>query len=159
MIVVYEMEYLYPVNEKTSIQMISYSSQYQDEYKRIYNQCYHEMRQALNIKPIDFIQDDSFFESGMDKVYLLLSDEELIGSVALKDNEIDDLIVNVEKQHQGYGKQILLWALDNIKSEKIILHVAEWNKKAIELYKKTGFEIVNTINIDNDNLQNYSILK
>ena len=151
MIVVYEMEYLNPVNEKTSIQMISYSSQYQSEYKRIYNQCYYEMRKALNIEPFEFIQDDSFFESGMDKVYLLLSDEGIIGSVALKDNEIDDLIVNENKQHQGYGKQILLWALDNIKSEKIILHVAEWNKKAIELYKKTGFEIVNTINIDNEN--------
>jgi ribosomal protein S18 acetylase RimI-like enzyme len=151
MIVVYEMEYLNPVNEKTSIQMISYSSQYQGEYKRIYNQCYYEMRKALNIEPFEFIQDDSFFESGMDKVYLLLSDEGIIGSVALKDNEIDDLIVNENKQHQGYGKQILLWALDNIKSEKIVLHVAEWNKKAIELYKKTGFEIVNTINIDNEN--------
>ena len=66
------------------------------------------------------------------------------------DNEIDDLIVNVKYQSRGFGKQILLWALENTKSEKIILHVAEWNKKAIELYKKNGFEIVNTIKINND---------
>ena len=84
----------------------------------------------------------------MDKVFLLLCNEEIIGSVALKDNEIDDLIVNVKYQSQGYGRQILLWALENIKSEKIILHVAEWNKKAIELYRKNGFEIVNTISIN-----------
>ena len=148
--IAYEMEYLHPTDEKTSIKMIPYSPRYQEEYKRIYNQCYHEMRKALDIKPFDFIQDDSFFESGMDKVFLLLSDGTIIGSVALKDNEIDDLIVNVNYQNQGYGKQILLWALENIKSEKIILHVAKWNKKAVRLYKKTGFELVNTIYIDND---------
>ena len=148
MFLVYEMEYLHPVNDKTSIQMIPFSSKYQEEYKRIYNQCYHEMRQSLKIEPVDFIQDNSFFESGMDKVFLLLCNEEIIGSVALKDNEIDDLIVNVKYQSQGYGKQILLWALENIKKEKIILHVAEWNKKAIELYRKNGFEIVNTISIN-----------
>ena len=148
--IVYEMEYLHPADEKSSIKMIPYSPQYQEEYKRIYNQCYHEMRKALDIKPFDFIQDDSFFESSMDKVFLLLSNRSIIGSVALKNYEIDDLIVNVKNQNQGYGKQILLWALENIKSEKIFLHVAEWNKKAVRLYKKTGFEIVNTIHIDND---------
>ena len=142
------MQYLHPVNEKSSIQMIPYSSKYQEEYKRIYNQCYHEMRKELGIKPFDFIQDDSFFKSGMEKVFLLLCDGEIIGSVALKDDEIDDLIVDIKNQNQGYGKQILLWALEHINSEKIILHVAEWNKKAIELYKKNGFEIVNTIKID-----------
>ena len=150
MIIVFEMEYLHHVYEKSSIQMIPYSSQYQKEYKRIYNQCYHEMRESLNIQPVDYIQDDSFFEFGIDKVFLLLSDEEIIGSVKLLDNEIDDLIVNVKYQSRGFGKQILLWALENTKSEKIILHVAEWNKKAIELYKKNGFEIVNTIKINND---------
>ena len=148
MITVYEMQYLHHVNEKSSIQMIPYSSKYQEEYKRIYNQCYHEMRKELGIKPFDFIQDDSFFKSGMEKVFLLLCDGEIIGSVALKDDEIDDLIVDIKNQNQGYGKQILLWALEHINSEKIILHVAEWNKKAIELYKKNGFEIVNTIKID-----------
>ena len=148
MITVYEMQYLHPVNEKSSIQMIPYSSKYQEEYKQIYNQCYHEMRKELGIKPFDFIQDDSFFASGMDKVFLLLSDGKIIGSVALKDDEIDDLIVEIKNQNQGYGKQILLWALEHINSEKIILHVAEWNKKAIELYRKNGFEIVNTIKID-----------
>ena len=150
MFLVYEMEYLHPVSDKTSIQMIPFSSKYQEEYKRIYNQCYHEMRQSLKIEPVDFIQDNSFFESGMGKVFLLLCNDEIIGSVALKDNEIDDLIVNVKYQSQGYGKQILLWALENIKKEKIILHVAEWNKKAIELYRKNGFEIINTIKIDNE---------
>lgn len=141
MVLAYEMEYKNPVSEKSAVELIPYSSEYREKYKVMYNECYHEMREALNIKPYDFIQDDSFFDSGMDEVYLLVNGNEIIGSVALKSDEIDDLIVNCKYQGQGYGKQILLWALDHIGSERIILHVADWNKRAIGLYEKTGFVI------------------
>lgn len=109
--------------------------------------CYHEMREALSIKPYDFIQDDSFFESGMDSVYLLIKKGILIGSVALKGNEIDDLIVAPEYQGHGIGRAILLWALEHISNELIILHVADWNKRAIQLYKNCGFEITDTFEL------------
>lgn len=143
----HKMEYVRPVTEKTGISLVPYDPKYQDQYKRIYNVCYHEMREALDIKPYDFIQDDSFFREGMENVYLLINSDELIGSVALKGSEIDDLIVAPEHQNKGFGKQILLWALENIRSEKIILHVAQWNQKAISLYEKNGFEITETFEI------------
>ncbi len=141
----YKMEYLHSTDERTDIVLVKYSLEYKEEYKRIYNECYHEMRAALDIKPYDFIQDDTFFDEGMDDVYLLLSDHEIIGSVALKNDEIDDLIVNKKYQGKGYGKNLLLWALENIHAERVVLHVASWNEKAINLYKKTGFEITETI--------------
>lgn len=141
----YEMEYMNPVYEKSTIELVPYSSIYQEQYKKIYNECYHEMREALEIEPYDFIQDDSFFETGMDKVYILFDKEDIIGSVALKDSEIDDLIVNRKYQGLGYGRQILLWALEHINAEKVILHVADWNEKAVRLYKNNGFQITNTI--------------
>lgn len=61
----YEMEYIHPVSERASIQMVRYSAEYLNAYKRIFNECYHKMREGLNIHPYDFIQDDSFFESGI----------------------------------------------------------------------------------------------
>ena len=143
----HKMEYLRPVTERSCVTMVSYDPKYQDQYKRMYNACYHEMREALDIKPYDFIKNDSFFGEGMDNVYLLVENDELVGSVALKGSEIDDLIVAPQFQNKGYGKQILLWALENIRSEKIILHVAEWNRKAISLYEKNGFEITETFEI------------
>ena len=143
----HKMEYLRPVTEKAAVMLVPYVPKYQEQYRRMYNACYHEMREALDIRPYDFIQDDSFFSSGTNNVYLLVKDEELIGSVALKGSEIDDLIVAPEFQNKGYGKQILLWALENIKSEKIILHVAQWNRKAISLYERNGFEITETFEI------------
>ena len=141
MVLAYEMEYRNPVSERSSVDLIPYTSEYREMYKVMYNECYHEMREALDIQPYDFIQNDSFFNSGMDEVYLLVKDREIIGSVALKSDEIDDLIVNPKYQRQGYGKQILLWALEHMNSERIILHVADWNKRAINMYKKNGFEI------------------
>ena len=145
--VAFTMEYKYPVDERSSVELIPYSKEYQDKYKRIYNECYHEMREQLNIEPYDFIQDDTFFSTGMDAVYLLLENDEIIGSVAIKGEEIDDLIVNPKFQGKGYGKQMLLWALEHVDTERVILHVAEWNKRAVNLYTKNGFEIIETIPI------------
>ncbi|MBO4311002.1 MAG: GNAT family N-acetyltransferase [Lachnospiraceae bacterium] len=142
MILAYTMEYKNPVEEKSSVRLIPYSCEYQEQYKSIYNKCYHEMREALDIKPFDFIQDDSFFDLGMENVYILLNGNEIIGSVALKGVEIDDLIVSPKYQGKGYGKKILLWALENIHSYHIILRVAAWNKRAISLYEKNGFEVI-----------------
>lgn len=42
--------------------------------------------------------------------------EELIGSVACYGNEIDDLFVVGAYRHKGYGKQLLIWAMDHIAS-------------------------------------------
>ena len=149
MITVYKMEYKHISDDKSNIEMVRYSSEYREKFKSIYNECYHKMRKALGIQPYDFIQDDSFFESNMDNVYLLLDKEVIIGSVTLKGDEIDDLIVNSKYQGKGFGRKILLWALEHIKTEKIILHVAAWNEQAINLYKNTGFEIIETITINN----------
>ena len=143
----YEMKYTHPVTERAEVTLVPYSSGYQEAYRKMYNACYHEMREALDIKPYDFIQEDSFFDEGMEAVYLLLDEDRLIGSVALKGEEMDDLIVAPEYQGQGYGKQILLWALEHMHGEQILLHVAEWNQRAIRLYQEYGFEITETIKI------------
>ena len=68
----------------------------------------------------------------------------MIGSVACYGNEIDDLIVKQSEQGKGYGKKLLLWALNHIResnSDPITLHVAEWNEGALKLYENTGFKV------------------
>ena len=66
----YEMTFTGPVTEKSDVVLVPYSKEYQEQYKKLYNGCYHGMREALGIKPFDFIQDDSFFAQGMENVYL-----------------------------------------------------------------------------------------
>ena len=143
----HEMRLVNPVEAKSTCSLVPYSSEYQEAYKKMYNSCYHEMREALNIEPYDFIQDDSFFDSKMDFVYCLLKEGILVGSVALKRNEIDDLLVAPDYQGRGIGRDILLWAIEHISAEPVILHVADWNKRAIRLYESLGFEIIKTFEI------------
>ena len=144
-IIAYEMKLNKSKVDAPNISCIPFPKPYFEEYKRIYNECFYDMRKALDIEPYDFLHD---YEQIVDKsadIFLLVDKEEIIGSVACYGNEIDDLIVNHKFQKQGYGKQLLLWAIQHIRErndEPITLHVADWNQGAIMLYEKCGFEIV-----------------
>ncbi len=144
-IIAYEMILNKSINDLPLISCIPFQKQYYERYKRIYNECFFDMRKTLDIEPHNFLNN---YEQIVDKVadiYLLVDKEEIIGSVACYGNEIDDLIVSQKFQRQGYGKQLLLWAIWHIRersNEPITLHVAEWNQRAVALYEKYGFEIV-----------------
>ena len=71
---------------------------------------------------------------GMDAVCLLA-----------EGGEIDDLLVNRRFQGRGYGRKILLWALERRKHARAVLHVAQWNQRALRLYESMGFEVTETI--------------
>lgn len=114
---------------------------------KIYNACFYEMRKSLDIEPYNFLSDYKQIREKCKDIFLLISEEEMIGSVACYGNEIDDLIVNQKFQNKGYGKQLLLWGMNHIRqnsNEPILLHVAKWNEKAFMLYEKVGFNITNT---------------
>jgi len=144
-IIAYEMQLNKSITDAPDISCIPFQEQYFEEYKRIYNECFYEMRKALDIEPYNFLHDYKQIVDKSADIYLLVDNEEIIGSVACYGNEIDDLIVNPGFQRQGYGKQLLLWAIWHIRErnhEPITLHVAEWNQRAVALYEKYGFEIV-----------------
>ena len=145
-ILVYEMKYVKDDIEKTSISCIPFEQKYFQQYMKIYNACFYEMRKSLDIEPYDFLSDYKQIGEKSKDIFLLVSGEEMIGSVACYGSEIDDLIVNQKFQNKGYGKQILLWGMNRIRqisNEPVLLHVAKWNEKDIRLYEKVGFDITN----------------
>ena len=108
------------------------------------------MREALDVKPYNFLSDYKQIENNTSNIFMLMDKNEIIGSVACYGNEVDDLIVNKKYQHNGYGKQLLLWAMKYIRqnnNEPITLHVAKWNENALSLYNKVGFQVTNTIKV------------
>lgn len=146
-ILAYEMQFNREIIEPDNIQCIAFENSYFEEYMKIYNECFFEMRKALDIKPYDFLSDYEQIVSKVQDIYLLLNENEIIGSVACYGNEIDDLIVNKKYQNKGYGRQLLLWGMHHIRrynNEPIILHVADWNQNALRLYENIGFKITNT---------------
>ncbi len=105
------------------------------------------MRAALQLSPVDCCYNEDELEHKKDNIYILETDGELIGSVAIYGNEIDDLIVRKSRQRMGYGKSLLRFAVSHMQNNDIspiTLHVADWNQGAIRMYLKNGFVVVRT---------------
>ena len=147
-IIVYEMKYeKEAVDFNMGVSCVPFEPMYYEEYMQVYNECFYPMRKALEIEPYNFLNRYDQIENKIKDMYLLMEHDKMIGSVACYGNEIDDLIVNKKFQRKGYGRQLLLWAMQHIRennNEPITLHVAEWNQRAMELYQKIGFEISKT---------------
>ena len=131
----------------SEISCTPFDRHYLEQYKSEYNAAFRPMREALDIRPYDWYHDSGKILNKASDIYILTVDNELIGSVACYGNEIDDLFVSGGYRHKGYGRQLLIWAMDHIAScgyGEMIIHVAEWNQNAVRMYKNEGFEIVKT---------------
>lgn len=144
---VYEMRRSCKEIPAAGICCIPFDKQYLEQYKTGYNAAFRPMREALGIKPYDWYHDSNGILEKSADLFILVEGETLIGSVACYGNEIDDLFVAEEYRNKGYGKQLLIWAMDKIASsgcDEMILHVAEWNQSAVQMYLNEGFRIVKT---------------
>ena len=118
--------------------------QYKEQYEKAYNEAFFPMRKALNIKPYEWFSNGGAKLIVKPDVYVLIENNNLIGSVGCYRNEVDDLFVNPSYMKNGYGRKLLVWAMNHIKEQghkKIVLHVAEWNEAAIKMYLNEGFII------------------
>lgn len=141
-IIAYKMEYIDNKIYDPVIEMNPVSLELYGEYEKVYNECFFEMRKELEIKPYNFYSSIEQIKDKIKNIFILMDSEEIIGSVTCCGSEIDDLFVNKKHQGKGYGKQILLWAINYINEKNgkpIFLHVAKYNEKALNLYKDNGF--------------------
>lgn len=135
------------IEDKIGIECIRFDELFFEEYKLIYNECFYEMRKSLDIKPYNFLSDYIQIHDKTKDIFLLIDKDRLVGSVACYGNEIDDLFVAKKYQGRGIGRQLLLWGMRYIRSKNnlpILLHVAAWNKKTVQLYESVGFTITKT---------------
>lgn len=143
--VVYEMQTnIAKIENKIGIECIHFDKRIFEEYKRVYNECFYEMRKSLDLKPFRFLSNYTQIQSKSKYMFLLIDNDHLVGSVACYGNEVDDLFVDKKYQGRGIGRQLILWAMRYIRSKNnfpILLHVAAWNKKAVQLYESVGFTI------------------
>lgn len=125
----------------------NYADEDYEEYKRIYEDCFSEMRAALGLFPVNCCDGREALLKKAKDIFLLKVSGKMVGSVAIYGNEIDDLIVAKEFQGKGCGTALLRFAvarMQNAGVEPIQLHVADWNRNAMALYLKNGFQIVKT---------------
>ena len=140
----YEMYFDGAIPLKADIDCVPLSENRFEEYLLLYNECFYPMRRSLDIRPYNWYSDISQIAERADDVFLLIENGRIEGSVACCGNEIDDLIVRHSERGRGYGKKLLLWAMDHIRKSghrEIVLHVAERNQAAVNMYRRAGFVI------------------
>ena len=147
---VFEMQYAGADVGPSGITCTPFEAERFQEYKEIYNACFYEMRKDLDRKPYNYLESVEQLGEKAEEIMLLIENDEIVGSVACYGDEVDDLIVNQKFQRQGYGRKLLLYGMERIRSKSeapITLHVTEWNRYAARMYQKVGFEITKTITI------------
>ena len=90
-IIAHEMQFHKKAIEPSRIQCIPFETSYFEEYMKIYNACFYEMRKTLDIEPYNFLHNYEQIASKVHDIYLFVNENEIIGSVACYGNEIDDL--------------------------------------------------------------------
>lgn len=141
---IYEMKYKGALRD-SSLSVITFDKKYYNRYKELINNCYYEMREALNIKPYKgFCPSLEDLIEERDTIFLLMDEDEIIATASCEDNEVSNVAVNLKYQNRGYGRKILDYVISYLQKQgyyTIKLTVLKWNKKAIALYKSAGFEI------------------
>lgn len=84
----------------------------------------------------------------VNETYLYMVNDKVAGFIHVQNlfDEVDivNLVINKKYRRLGYASQLLNFIINRNLSKKILLEVNSKNTKAINLYKKFGFEIVNT---------------
>lgn len=143
-IVAYEMSFKGALEYQDDVSCVPFEEKYWKEYMQVYNACFYDMRKDLEVEPINFYSDYFQMRDKADNTFLCLQDGMIAGAVSCYGNEVDDLIVRKSFQGNGLGRKLLLWGMNRIREQgydEMVLHVAEWNKNAVGLYLKTGFEV------------------
>ena len=149
--IVYEMDYTGDtINE--DIQLRNFTDSDYDEYKKLYEDSFFEMRKSLGL-PRECCKSCDEISSLSDSIFILEENGSIFGSVAVYGNEIDDLFVSEEHRKNGYGRRLLRFAVEYLQkrnAERIFLHVADVNRNAVTMYLQNGFVITHSKKWRND---------
>ncbi|MDF9829699.1 GNAT family N-acetyltransferase [Parabacteroides sp. PF5-6] len=94
------------------------------------------------LKPEDF----EFFKQAVPgyfpqvDLHVLRSGTEIVAFMGISDDNLEMLFVSAEARGQGYGKQLLKYAIDNLQVTKV--DVNEQNTQAVGFYERFGFHVI-----------------
>lgn len=137
---------------KSDLRFVTYEDKYFEQYAEGLRTSFYEMRKENDFQPylcceLNKEKREEFLNN-KDNLFLLLNNENLIASVIVYNNgDLDDIFVVQSYQGKGYGKIIVQFAINkaiNGGINNIRLRAIEWNKRALNLYRSLGFDIVQT---------------
>ena len=75
----YEMKYTADIVQCSNINCIPFEEKYFPDYMRIYNECFYDMRKALERKPYNYLSEYEQIVNNINNIYLLIDNNEIIG--------------------------------------------------------------------------------
>ena len=139
------------------IEIKAYDQKYKQQILRVWEQSVlatHDFLTPVDFKEIkELVQTINFDHF---QVYCLTEDDLAIGFIGVADKKIEMLFLDPEYFGQGLGKMLTNFAISELAADKV--DVNEQNIKAVNFYKKSGFEIVERTEKD-DQGRNYPLLR
>ena len=135
----------------------AYNQNYKQQILTVWEQSVLATHDFLN--PADFkeikelVQTIDFYHFQM---YCLTVDDIVIGFIGVADKKIEMLFLDPKYFGQGLGKMLMNFAINELAAHKV--DVNEQNIKAVNFYKKSGFEIIGRTEKD-DQGRDYPLLR
>lgn len=102
------------------------------------NQIKKDFIKVFNIKELN---------KNVENIYVYEQKNKIIGFIHIsKSFEVIDIIniaVDLDYQRKGIAMQLINYIIDTLKPERILLEVRRSNQKAISLYEKCLFKVIN----------------
>ncbi len=100
------------------------------------------------LKEEDFNRLKEMLPSIMKQVtlYTFIVDNQVAGFLGVSSEEIEMLFIDPLYMRKGFGKALLLFALNRLKLKKV--SVNEENKQALDFYKQIGFQFTGRSQVD-----------
>ena len=106
----------------------------------------YELGTLLN-KDFSRLYDEESLNKGVNKTFLCVDNDKLIGFIHIQDlvDEIDiiNIVIDENCRRKGYASMLIDYVTNYAKDKKIILEVSDQNLSAINLYKKYNFVEIN----------------
>jgi ribosomal protein S18 acetylase RimI-like enzyme len=140
--------------DEPNICTVKYEDKYHEDKIRIESEAFAVLREQNDIKPYNWYLSASkeALENNRKRtledkeyIHLFFEGDEMVGASMVKNAEVDLLFVNIKYQGQGYGQKILQFTVNRgleQNPEGVNLNALVSNDKALKLYLKTGFEVV-----------------
>jgi ribosomal protein S18 acetylase RimI-like enzyme len=151
---IYRFSYKGTKFDEPNICAVKYEDKYHEDKIRLESEAFAVLREENDIKPYNWYLNAS--KEALEKnrkrtfedreyIHLFFEGKEMLGASMVKNAEVDLLFVNIKYQGQGYGQKILEFTVNRGLEQNpkgVNLNALASNDRALKLYFKTGFEVV-----------------
>lgn len=124
-----------------------YEDKYYDQYVKMVQDAFYEVQKFNDLKPYMATEEiiNMYQLNNKENVYLLLDGEELLASVTVGEETLENLMVSPNHQGKGFGRKALKFGMNQLHKRgvrRVSICYMEGNTPAKLLYESVGFKLV-----------------